>query len=212
MACLNVSTANIASSTLRAKSMYRMSANAKLNGLTIVVAVGTAGSLRLSAILIANGSGRGKLLYSRRWTVLNFSEKEFDAMLKQNPALRINQKYSLPGKPQPTKSKYRNRKTVIDGILFDSQREASRYCELKILLRLGEITDLELQPEFLLQERFRKNGKCHRAIKYRADFRYKLAVTGETVIEDSKGTRTDVFNLKQKMFEERYPKLSLRMV
>ena len=144
--------------------------------------------------------------------MLNFSEQEFTAMLKKNPALRVNKKYSLPGKRQPKDNKYHNRKTLVDGILFDSQREASRYCELKILLRLGEITNLKLQPEFLLQKGFRKGKKWHRAIKYRADFRYKVAATGETVIEDSKGKRTDVFDLKYKMFEERYPELSLRLV
>jgi hypothetical protein len=144
--------------------------------------------------------------------MLNFSEQEFEELLQKNPALRVNQKYSLPGKPRPVESKYRNRKTVVDGIEFDSGREAKRYAELKIRQCLGEIVDLELQPEFLLQEAFQKNGKWYRAIKYRADFRYKEVVTGEVVVEDVKGCRTDVFNIKQKMFEERYPDLNLRLV
>jgi hypothetical protein len=144
--------------------------------------------------------------------MLNFTEQEFETLLQKNPALRVNQKYSLPGKRQSKESKYRNRKTLMDGIEFDSRREANRYCELKIRHCLGEITNLELQPEFLLQEAFCKNGKKHRAIKYRADFRYKVVVTGETVVEDVKGCRTDVFNLKLKMFEERYPDLNLRLV
>ena len=67
-------------------------------------------------------------------------------------------------------SKYRNRKTIHDGITFDSKGEANRYCELKILERAGEISDLTLQPKFTLQESFKKNGKTHRAITYIADF------------------------------------------
>jgi hypothetical protein len=144
--------------------------------------------------------------------LLNYTEQEFETLLQKNPALRVNQKYSLPGKRQLKESKYRNRKTLMDGIEFDSRKEANRYCELKIQLCLGEIADLELQPEFLLQEAFTKNGKRHRAIKYRADFRYRVVATREVVIEDTKGYRTDVFDLKLKMFEKRYPELSLRLL
>jgi hypothetical protein len=145
--------------------------------------------------------------------MLNYSEQEFETLLQKNPALRVNQKYSLPGRrPNAKESKYHNRKTVVDGIEFDSGREAKRYAELKIRQCLGEITDLELQPEFVLQEGFRKNGNWYRAIVYRADFRYKEVATGEIVVEDSKGCRTDVFLIKQKMFEKRYPGLSLRLV
>jgi hypothetical protein len=47
-----------------------------------------------------------------------------------------------------TKSKYGNKKTEIDGIIFDSAKEAKRYIELRYLLRLGEIKYLERQVEF----------------------------------------------------------------
>lgn len=55
---------------------------------------------------------------------------------------------------------------------FDSQKEATRYDELALLLRAGKITDLRLQPEFTLQEAFvDSTGEAYRAIKYKADFR-----------------------------------------
>jgi hypothetical protein len=144
--------------------------------------------------------------------MLNYSEDEFDRMLQKNPALSVNQKYSTPGKRQSKGSKYHNRKTAVDGIEFDSGREAKRYAELKIRQCLGEITELKLQPEFVLQEGFRKNGTWYREIVYRADFKYKEVATGEVVVEDSKGMQTDVFKIKHKLFEKRYPELSLRLV
>jgi hypothetical protein len=152
--------------------------------------------------------------------MLNYTEEEFEKLLKQNPALRVDEKHSQPvkkakskkAKPEKPKRKYRNKKVMVNGIKFDSVKEAKRYIMLKKKLLTGEIIYLKLQPEFVLQEGFRKDGKWHRAIKYRADFRYQVAVTGETVIEDTKGYRTEVFNIKLKMFESRYPELSLKLV
>lgn len=69
-------------------------------------------------------------------------------------------------------SKYNNKKTQIDMYVFDSAKEAKRYKELKYLEMAGEISNLELQPRFLLQESFRKNGKTYRKIEYVADFKY----------------------------------------
>lgn len=100
--------------------------------------------------------------------------------------------------------KYGNRKVQIDGYTFDSVHEGNRYSELKYMLLAGEITDLELQKQYELQEAFRNKmtGKMERPIYYRADFVYKVVATGETVIEDAKSeaTRKDkVYRLKRKM-------------
>src|SRR5574344_1314908 len=46
--------------------------------------------------------------------------------------------------------KYRSKRTVVDGITFDSKKEANRYCELKLLEKSGEIKNLELQKKFVL--------------------------------------------------------------
>lgn len=69
-------------------------------------------------------------------------------------------------------SKYKNKKTQVDMYIFDSAKEAQRYRELKLLERAKEISNLELQPRFLLQESFKKNGKTYRKIEYVADFKY----------------------------------------
>lgn len=103
--------------------------------------------------------------------------------------------------------KYGNRKTVVDGIKFDSKLEADRYCELKLLQRAGKITDLKLQPAFELLPSFRKNGTTYRGIYYKADFSYTL--NGKTIIEDTKGYRTEAYCLKKKLFEYRYPELHI---
>ena len=111
--------------------------------------------------------------------------------------------------------KYHNTKTVADGIKFDSKLEAERYAQLKMLERAGVIRDLELQPEYELIPSFRKDGKTWRRTVYKADFRYILAEGDRIIIEDVKGSTaviTDVFRLKQKLFEYRYPELTIKIV
>ena len=107
-------------------------------------------------------------------------------------------------------SKYRAKKTEIDGIKFDSKKEAKRYIVLKALEGKGEIEKLMLQPRFLLQEGFRKNGKAYRKIEYVADFMYEQ--DGKLIIEDVKGIKTDVYKLKQKLFEKRYQDLTIKEI
>ena len=107
-------------------------------------------------------------------------------------------------------NKYRNKKIVIDNIKFDSQLEANRYTELKLLQRAKVISNLRLQVPYVLQEGFKKNGKSYQAIKYIADFVYEE--NGRTVVEDTKGVQTDVFKIKHKLFEKKYPELELKIV
>ena len=107
-------------------------------------------------------------------------------------------------------NKYRNKKVIVDDYIFDSIQESKRYKELKLLLRAGEISNLELQPHFLLQDKFKKNGKTYRKIEYIADFKY--IENGKTIVEDVKGMQTDVFKLKHKLFEKKYPDLKLRII
>ena len=107
-------------------------------------------------------------------------------------------------------NKYRNRKIVVDNIKFESNLEATRYKELKLLQRAKQISNLRLQVPFLLQEGFKKNGKTHREIKYIADFVYEE--NGQTIVEDTKGICTEVFRIKQKLFEYKYPDLELKII
>ncbi len=111
--------------------------------------------------------------------------------------------------------KYHNTKTVADGIKFDSKLEAERYAQLKILERAGVIRELELQPSFELIPSFKKNGKTWRRTVYKADFRYILAEGDRIIIEDVKGSTaviTDVFRLKQKLFEYKNPDYTISIV
>lgn len=111
--------------------------------------------------------------------------------------------------------KYHNTKTVADGIKFDSKLEAERYSQLKILERAGVIKEMELQPSFQLLPSFRKNGKTWRKTVYKADFRYILCEGDRIIIEDVKGSTaviTDVFRLKQKLFEYKYPEYTISIV
>lgn len=103
-------------------------------------------------------------------------------------------------------SKYKAQKTIIDGIEFDSKKEAKRYIELRYLEKIGQIRNLQRQVPFLLQEGFVNNkGKKIREINYIADFCYTQ--DGVKIVEDVKSpaTKTPVYKIKKKMFEYRYP-------
>ena len=96
-------------------------------------------------------------------------------------------------------SKYGNRKTEINGILFDSRHEANRWIELTYLERAHMIRDLQRQVAFeLIPKQVDEHGNHERAVKYVADFVY-YDKDGNLVVEDAKGMRTDAYKLKKKM-------------
>ena len=104
-----------------------------------------------------------------------------------------------------SKTKYGNKKVIVDGIAFDSKKEANRWCELKLMEKAGIISDLERQVEYELIPSQRINGKVvERACAYIADFRYKQ--NGEVIVEDTKSpaTRTKDYIIKRKLLLWRY--------
>ena len=109
-------------------------------------------------------------------------------------------------------SKYHSKKIIVDGIEFDSKKEANRYYELKLLEKQGYIKDLRLQHKFELQPGFKKNGKTYRPITYIADFVYLDLRTNKNIVEDVKGFKTDIYKLKQKLFEYVYKDLELKEI
>ncbi|HFU6418556.1 TPA: DUF1064 domain-containing protein, partial [Listeria monocytogenes] len=117
--------------------------------------------------------------------------------------MRRNIRRTSLTKQTSTRNKYNAKKVVIDNIKFDSKAEAAYYQQLKLLKMSGEVVSFDLQPEFILQDSFVKNGKKYHAIKYRADFlvRYK---DGHEELIDVKGMLTNEFILKRKLFEMRY--------
>ena len=92
-------------------------------------------------------------------------------------------------------NKYHAIKTEVDGIKFDSKKEAARYQELKILEMAGIISSLEIQKKFELKV----NG--FKVCDYYADFFYYDNENETRVVEDvkSKATRTPVYRLKKKL-------------
>ena len=101
------------------------------------------------------------------------------------------------------KNKFHARKVTIDGMEFDSQAEAYRWCELKLMEKAGEIRELRRQVEYtLIPSQKGDDGKvAERAVKYIADFVYEE--NGKTVVEDVKGLRQgaayEVFKIKRKL-------------
>ena len=120
------------------------------------------------------------------------------------------------------RSKYHSKKVTIDGITFDSKKEAKRYQELKLLERAGVISGLELQRRFELipaqhetyarygkkGQRLKDGSRClEKAVFYAADFCYKDK-NGDLVVEDVKGYKSGgayaVFSIKRKLMRYTY--------
>lgn len=105
--------------------------------------------------------------------------------------------------PKPAKSKVRNVRVEVDGIKFQSKKEAARYSDLKLLERLGEINGLALQVRFPIVVNDIKVSE------YRADFAY-TDKSGAAVVEDCKGYKdtaspiTRLYKLKKKLVEAQY--------
>ena len=119
----------------------------------------------------------------------------------------------LAGAQKPKKRKYGNRKIVCDGIKFDSEHEAARFGELKVLRAMGRIRDLRLQANFTLVEGYTTiEGERIKPMVYRADFTYERATEPDcngTVhwlreVEDAKGMKTKDYMLKKKLMQDKY--------
>jgi uncharacterized protein DUF1064 len=111
-------------------------------------------------------------------------------------------------KPLGRVSKYHAVPTVIDNVRFASKKEASRYCELKLLLKAGEIALLAVHPEFDLLASTMAGAECIGT--YTADFRYTEKDrdgTHRLVVEDVKGgraTRTEAYRLRKRILKANY--------
>lgn len=116
------------------------------------------------------------------------------------------------------KSKYHNKKVVLpDGTVFDSQKEYARWCELRLLERAGEITNLQRQVPFEVIppyteviERYGKKGQklkdevktIEKATYYYADFTYYE--NGKLVVEDTKGLKVEPYPIKRKLMLQKF--------
>lgn len=110
-----------------------------------------------------------------------------------------------------SRNKYSNRKVEVNGIVFDSKKEAKRYSELKLLEYAGMITDLQMQVKYILipEQRepdqigkrggVKKGMLIERECSYIADFVYYDFTHGKTVVEDAKGYKTKEYIIKRKL-------------
>ena len=117
--------------------------------------------------------------------------------------------------PNQEHNKYKNKKVSVNGKVFDSKKEAKRYCELINMEQAGLIKDLETQKKFLLLDTFKKNGKTYKQISYYADFVYFDIYSKKTIVEDVKASKcfkTEVYKIKKKLFEFIYKDLTIKEI
>lgn len=118
------------------------------------------------------------------------------------PAFKVDTTKSIESlkTAKEKKSKYNNQKVEYDGRTFDSKWEMEHYCELKLLEKAGQITNLQCQVKFVLIEK----SKEHRETAYVADFVYYE--NRVKVVEDckSKITKTATYKIKKKLMQEKY--------
>lgn len=100
------------------------------------------------------------------------------------------------------RNKYHAKKVELDGMVFDSMKEAARWRELVLEQRAGVIKDLRRQVKYELIPPHTGRIRNERACNYIADFVY--AKDGYVVVEDAKGVRTEVYKIKRKLMRDRY--------
>lgn len=135
---------------------------------------------------------------------MKWSEEDLAALLKEG---RCKVHGARPAAPEEKKSKYHNQKVKVDGLLFDSRKEAKYYNSLKLLLLAKEIITFSRQVELILQEGFADQ----KPITYKADF-LVVEKTGHCFFVDVKGMKTDVYKMKKKMLLAKYPGIDFREV
>lgn len=139
------------------------------------------------------------------------TDMEVDAENAEAARITVRQTIGI-GKPildvipiKVQKNKYKNKKVEYDGIKFDSKMERDFYIHLKKLQANGLVYEFFMQKNYVLIDAYtRSDGTKVRASYYKADFEVHYSDNRIEVI-DIKGMLTDVFKLKQKIFETRYP-------
>lgn len=102
------------------------------------------------------------------------------------------------------KNKFGNKKTEVDGIKFDSKKEAEYYKKYKSFLDTGAIAKLELQVPFKYEIQYLANDKIHKTVgRYIADFVITYN-SGEVEVIDVKGFRTAEYKRKKKIIKKLY--------
>lgn len=135
-------------------------------------------------------------------------------LARLGPAAQKQVPEKLGQQTQAGERKYHNEPVMVNGIHFDSKKEANRFMVLMSMQSRGLIRSLKLQAQYTLQESYiTDTGERVRAIRYVADFAYERATepdcTGTVhwlpVVEDvkSRATRTAKYEMKKKLMRER---------
>jgi hypothetical protein len=117
----------------------------------------------------------------------------------------ISSKQFLEAFNKPVKkSKYSNKKVIVDGIKFDSQKEADYYVIANFRLKTGLIKNLELQVKFPYEIQYHAENRIHtQKAFYKADFVETNLDDSKDVI-DVKGFKTATYKRKKKIIEKLY--------
>lgn len=135
-----------------------------------------------------------------RWTEADVAA----LMARRRTPVVFDQSITATSAEPEKRAKYRNVKTLADGILFDSGREADRYLELKALRDLGHLRDLERQPKYDIFACELETGRGIRVAGFTADFRYFDIEQNRTRVEDVKSSATKAetaYRLRKKLAE-----------
>lgn len=102
------------------------------------------------------------------------------------------------------RNKFNAVRTILDGVKFDSKKEAQCWQFLKARERAGEIKDLRRQVKFELHAYSQSGAFEPKPVKictYIADFQYLDVALNKIVVADAKGVKTALFNLKKKLMK-----------
>ena len=122
---------------------------------------------------------------------MTLSTKDLDRLQSEGKIRGYTETFKAPA---PSKNKMGNKIVEFDGIKFRSKKELARFIELRMLVTIGEVTELRLQVPYELNE-----GGTH-SYKYLADFVYIR--NGIEVVEDSKGYKTVLYKKKRKLMKK----------
>ena len=141
---------------------------------------------------------------------MGMSRERFKHLFPKQAAEMTLTSPSLPSLiGQVKKSKYKNVKKKVDGITFDSKKEAKYYADLALLQKSGEVISILPQPKFELQQEYVKDGKKVRAIYFIADFFVEYKDGRKEVIDVKGYKKNKVYLLKKKMFHCKFPHLTI---
>lgn len=132
---------------------------------------------------------------------MRMTEAEFKALGRPITPVRLDRVAAYAARTEKkSKSKYGNQKvTTAEGLTFDSKAEYRRWCELNIMVKSKEITELKRQVSFdLVPAQVSPDGTKLRPVAYVADFTYRDK-SGELIVEDPKGCVTETWTLKKKL-------------